>query len=275
MDLTTYPLLDSTVCTPVAALTAGSGILSAVGGHQSQAAAARASNEAAINNYEYQIAQRENEWRQTMTAWGHKRLQYKAQTGENYLAAQRGYQQGQQKLNEIYQKARFTNQDQINKMLGSQGKNYAAGATGQSAQRSNAMMLAALGRSQAQTAASLASARDANDFANEGIRNELISANREAYSQVALRPVAGIAPPAPVMQSGPSGLSLLGSIGGAVASGFGAMQGAPDSGELPGNTPPPTDFGKFDISPTWTGGAYQSPFGANSFDAFTQNNNLL
>ena len=136
-------------------------------------------------------------------------------------------------------------------------------------------MLAALGRSQAQTAASLTSARDAANFTNQGIRNELSSANREAYGQVALKPVAGIAPPPPVMESGPSGLSLLGSIGGAVASGFGAVQGAPNSGELPGNTPPPTDFGKFDISPTWTGGAYQSPFSGNSFDAFSSNNNLL
>ena len=207
MDLITYPLQDSIVCTPVAALTAGSGILSAVGGHQSASAAARANNEAAINNYEYQIAQRENEWRQTLTAWGHKKIQYEAQTGENFMAANRGYSQEQQRLNEIYQKAAFTNQDQLAKMLSSQGKNLASGAQGQSAQRSNAMMLAALGRSQAQTAASLTSARNAYTTRVDGIRDELTSANREAFSSVALKPVAGIAPPAPVMESGPSALS--------------------------------------------------------------------
>ena len=263
------------MCTPVAALTAGSGILSAVGGHQSQSAAASARNQAAINNYEYQVAQRENEWRQTMTAWGHKRLQYKAQTDENFLGAQRGYQQEQQKLNEIYQKAKFTNQDQLNKMLASQGKNYAAGATGQSAQRSNAMMLAALGRSQAQTAASLTSARDAANFTNQGIRNELSSANREAYGQVALKPVAGIAPPPPVMEAGPSGLSLIGSIGSAVAGGFGAANSAPDSmAKTPSD--PSAGFGKFEMPKTDISGASNiaSPWG-NSYDFFSSNNNFI
>ena len=103
------------------------GVLGAVGRHQSAQAAIDAQNKAAINNYKYQVAQRENEWRQTMTAWGHKRLQYKAQVDENFLGAQRGYTQEQVRLNEIYQKARFSNQDQLNKMLQAQGANYASG----------------------------------------------------------------------------------------------------------------------------------------------------
>ena len=115
------------------AISAISGIAGAVGSHQSQSAAIAAQNKAAINNYKYQVAQRENEWRQTLTAWGHKKLQYKATVEENFLGAQKGYQAEQQKLNEIYQKARFTNQDQLNKMLAQQGTNYAAGRTGQSA----------------------------------------------------------------------------------------------------------------------------------------------
>ena len=97
----------------------------------------------------------------------------KQKTQENFRGAAKGYAQEQQQLNEIYAKAKFTNQDQLAKMLGQLGANYAAGRTGKSAQRSNAMMLAALGRSQAQTAESLASARLNTETANENIRDQL------------------------------------------------------------------------------------------------------
>lgn len=273
------------MCAPVVgAISAVSGIASAVGGYQSQSAAVAAQNKAAINNYKYQVAQRENDWRQTLTAWGHKRLQYKAQTDENFLGAQKGYQQEQQRLNEIYQKARFTNQDQLNKMLASQGMNYARGATGQSAQRSNAMMLAALGRSQAQTAASLASARDAADFNKQSIRDQLISANRQAYGQVALKPVAGIAPPPPVLQSGPSALSLIGGIGSAVASGFSTYNSlkAPNPGDLGGKSVPSDAYsGNFGQLPsdvggwTYNGPGLSNPGMGNSYDYFGTNNPFL
>ena len=196
------------------------------------------------------------------------------------MAANRGYAQEQQRLNEIYQKAAFTNQDQLAKMLSSQGKNLASGSQGQSAQRSNAMMLAALGRSQAQTAASLTSARNAAKFSNAGIRDELTSANREAFSSVALKPVAGIAPPAPVMQSGPSALSLIGGIGSAVAGGFGAVNSAPDAGKIPtpqAPTNPSPSFGKLQIDPGRYGSfaGTQSYVSGNTFDYFSQNNNFL
>lgn len=190
-----------------------------VGGFMSQQAQADASNEAAIQNYKYQLAQRENKWRQTLTAWNHKRLEYKKATQEHKEAAHRGYAQEQQRLNELYQKAAFTNQDQLIQLMQAQGKWGAMGNSGQSSQRINAMMVAQYGRNQAIQAESLFSARNAYKLQADQIRADWKGANNKAYSQVALAPVADFAPPAPVMDPGPNALSLVGGLASAAVSG--------------------------------------------------------
>lgn len=223
------------MCAPVVgAVSAISGIAGSVGQHQSASAAASASNKAATQNYEYQIAQRELEWRNTLNREGYKRVQYEEKINENSLAANRAYAGEQQRLNEIYQKAAFSNQDSLVKLLGAQGKNTAAGMTGKSAQRSNNMMMAALGRQQAQTAASLTSARQMVNTNNRNTRNQLISTNNDAWSEVAIAPQPGIAPPPPVMQSGPSPLGLISGIGSAVVGGISSFNSlkAPDAGNI-------------------------------------------
>ena len=233
MDPTIYPSQDSTVCAPI--IGAIGTIASAAGSFASQSAATAASNKAAINNYKYQVAQRENNWKQELNAWGHKKLEYEAKVYENQVAANSGYAQEQQKLNEIYNQAAFANQDQTAKLLTTLGGNVAAGRSGKSAQRSMDMMLAAVGRQQAQTSASLTSAQHAYEANVEGIRNQLASENNKAFSSVALKPVAGVAPPPPVMQSGPSPLGLIGSIASAGAGAIGGMQA---------NQPPPVFSGQ-------------------------------
>ena len=224
------------MCAPVVgAVSAISGIASAVGGAQSAQGQADAANKAATEQYEYQNAQRELEWRNTLNREGYKRVQYEEKINENSLAANRAYAGEQQRLNEIYQKASFGNQDGLAKLLGSQGKNLAAGMSGKSAQRSNNMMMAALGRQQSQTAASLTSARQMVNTNNRNTRNQLISTNNDAYSQVAITPQPGMAAPPPQMQAGPNPLSTIGAIGSAVAGGMSAMGSlsAPDAGNIP------------------------------------------
>ena len=248
MDPTTYPLQDSTVCTPV--IGAIGTVASAAGSFASQSAATSASNEAAINNYEYQVAQRENNWMQELTAWGHKRAEYSATVFENQVGLNKGYAAEQQRLNEIYNQAAFTNQDAMIKTLQNSGGNYASGATGKSAQRSNNMILAEMGRSQAATAASLVSAQQAYRSNTDQLRDQAISANNQAYSQVALKPVAGVAPPAPVLESGPSPLGLIGSV---ISAGAGAVSGMQANQPTPGytgNTPAPTTPATFQQAPT-------------------------
>ena len=256
------------MCAPIiGAISAISGIAGSIGQHQSASAQAAAQNEAARRNYKHQIAERELKWRNTLNSWNQKKLQYKVKTNENHLAAHRAYAGEQQRLKEIYQKAAFTNEESLTKMLGAQGKNLAAGRAGKSAQRNNAMMMAALGRQQAQQAASLVSARQATEARNRDTRNKLISTNNDAFSQVAVKPVPGIAPPQPVMTPGPSGMSLLAGIAGGVAEGFGAFNSlkAPNAGTFGG--PAPSPMNTFNPSSFNSAGPFGSyGYGSNSFD---------
>ena len=199
------------------------GIASSVGQFASGQAQAAAQNKAAIQNYEYQIAQRENKWRQTLSAWGHKRLEYKQAVQENEAAAWAGYTQEQTRLNEVYKDVKFKNQDALIQLIDAQGKMAASGQSGNTARRMQVAAMAAYGRNQAINAESLISARNRMINSNDNIRRQQMSANNRAYSQVALRPIAGFAPPPPVMTPGPSPLSLIGGIGSAVAGGIGEM----------------------------------------------------
>ncbi len=260
------------MCAPiVGAISAISGIAGSIGQQQSAQAQADAQNKAAIRNYKHQIAERELNWRNTLNSWNQKRMQYKVKINENHLAANRAYSQEQQKLNEIYQKAAFTNEEVLTKMVGQQGQNLAAGRTGKSAQRSNSMMMAAVGRQQAQLAASLTSARQQSMTNNRDVRNKLISTNNDAFSQVAMKPLPGIAPPAPVMTPGPSPLTAMAGIAGGIAEGFGAFSSlsAPNAGSF-GSPYQPQPMNRVAFNPSgFNAGAFGSfgkNLGTNSFD---------
>ena len=76
------------------------------------------------------------------------------------------------------------------------------------------------GRGNAVMAENLMSAQTGFRNKTEGLNRELLSANRKAYSDVAIAPQPGVAPVRPVMTPGPSGLSLAGGLLGAATSGF-------------------------------------------------------
>nr|BDD44283.1 hypothetical protein 29 [bacterium] len=198
-------------------------VIGSVGSFAQGQAQANAQNAAAIQNYEYQIAQRENKWRQTLSAWGHKRLEYKQTIQENEAAAWAGYTQEQTRLNEVYKDVKFKNQDALIQLIDAQGKMAASGQSGNTARRMQVAAMAAYGRNQAINAESLISARNRMVNSTENIRRQQMSANNRAYSQVALRPIAGFAPPPPVMTPGPSPLGLVGGILNGVAGGIGEM----------------------------------------------------
>jgi hypothetical protein len=106
---------------------------------------------------------------------------------------------------------------------------------GGSAARLNQSMLAQFGRNNATIAANLSSARDATMQRSEDIRRQLQGANQKAYSQVALKPIAGIAPPKPQL-SDPT-IGLVGGLLGAAAGGIGAFNKlqAPSAGNWGGS----------------------------------------
>lgn len=209
------------MCAPAALGVASfaTGALGAVGQHQSASAQASAANTAATRNYKYQLKMRERSWDRERHIYGAKLHEYNQQLDANSIAAQRAYSGEQRKLNEAYKQASFSTQSMLVDLISSKGKRTAESA-GRSARRIDNQLLASYGRNQAVLAESLTSARQAGEYRKQGINRELLNANRSAYANVAINPQPGIAPPRPVMQQGPSGLSLLANLGSAAVGGY-------------------------------------------------------
>jgi hypothetical protein len=223
------------MCSPVA-LGVASGVASgagAIGQHQSASAQANAQNAAATSNYKYQLKVRERNWDRERFKYNVALGQYKDQTQENATAAQRAYSATQMKLNDKYRDAAFKNQAMAAKLIETQGGTLAQGMAGRSAQRVNNQVFQAFGRNQAIMAENLFSARTASEFSNQSTRRELLSANRQAYSKVAIQPMPGVAPPPPVMTPGPSGLGLAAGLINAGVTGYSTYKSlkAPSTGQ--------------------------------------------
>ena len=210
------------MCAPIAlgVASAAAGGLGAIGQHQSAQAQADAQNQAAINNYKYQLKVRERKWDQTRHVYGQKIHQFNQTVDENQMAAARGYAAAQRNLNDQFSKAAFNQEGRLAKLIRSQGNFAAAGRTGRSVNRLNAEQMMQYGRGNAVMAESLMSAQTGYRNKTESLNRELLSANRKAYSDVAIAPQPGVAPVAPVMTPGPSGLSLAGGLIGAASSGI-------------------------------------------------------
>jgi len=212
------------MCEPVTALTVASGALSAVGQHQSASAAARAQNEASMGNYKYQLKVRENKWRRERERYAIQKTQYRQQLSENQLAASRAVTAEQTRLNNAFKSAAFQNQSQLVQLMKLQGKSAARGVRGKSTERLDNDVLSAFGRNQSIMAENLMSAQARYRTMGQSLQRELISSNNRAFSNVAVAPEVGIAPPKPVMQSGPSSLSLIAGLGQAAVQGYGAYK---------------------------------------------------
>jgi len=203
------------MCEPVTALTVASGGMGAIGSYQSASAAASAQNEGSIRNYKYQLKVRRKNWDRERERYSYQVAQYNQQTQENAIAAQRAYSSEQQRLNNIFKQASFSQQNQLVKLAQTTGKQAASGRIGRSASRAGMADFAQFGRNQAIMAESLLGAQSAFETRTGAINRQLISAQNDAYSQVAIAPEPGVAPPAPVMRQGPSGLSLAAGLLGA------------------------------------------------------------
>ena len=203
------------MCAPAIGL-AGS-VLGSVGQFASGSAAASAQNRAAISQYKYQLKMRRLAWQDTRQQYATKLGQYGNQLAANTEAANIAYTGQQRKLNDIYKKAAFSQQAQLVQLTKGSGKMAAAGRLGKSAERLDLDVVRQFGRNQAIQAESLLSAQYGLQNANRGIRRELLSANNEAFSKVAVQPKPGVAPPPPTMAQGPSPLSLMGGLLGGIS----------------------------------------------------------
>jgi hypothetical protein len=204
-------------------MTAAAGGLSAVGSHQSASAQANATNQAAINNYKYQLKVRERNWDQTRNVYSTKLHQYDQTVDENQMAAARGYNAAQMNLTEQFKQAAFSQESRLAKLVRSQGNFAASNRTGRSADRLGAEQMMQFGRGNAAMAENLMTGQNKYRAATENIYRQQLSANRQAYGKVAIAPQPGVAPVAPVMTPGPSGLSLASGLLSAGTSGLNTL----------------------------------------------------
>ena len=192
------------MCEPVTLLTAAAGTAKAVGG----LASAGAQKKAEVNNYKRQLQIRSIEWDRSRAMYSQKVSEANEQLDENFMAASRGFAAEQSQLNDLYNQASVTLQNDFTK-IAEQSKYYGEGKT---AQRLAAKNMAAFGRAQALTASNLVRAgeRYGDDVAN--IRQQLKSANKKTIAPVMFKPQPGLPPVKPNTDMTGANLSFLGSM---------------------------------------------------------------
>lgn len=200
------------MCEPTLMLTAASTALSTAGG----LASASAQKTASVNNYKRQLKIREIEWDRSRAMYGQKVSEANEQLDENFMAASRGFAAEQTQLNDLYNQASVSLQNDFAK-IAEKSKYYGSGKT---ADRLAARDMAAFGRSQALLASNLVRAGESydNDVAN--IRQQLKSANRKTVAPVMFKPQPGLPPVKPNTDMTAANLGALGTIAGGVATGL-------------------------------------------------------
>jgi len=205
-------------------LTAASTALSTAGG----LAGASAEKTASVNNYKRQLKIREIEWDRSRAMYGQKVSEANEQLDENFMAASRGFAAEQTQLNDLYNQASVSLQNDFVK-IAEKSKYYGSGKT---ADRLAARDMAAFGRSQALLASNLVRAGESydNDVAN--IRQQLKSANRKTVAPVMFKPQPGLPPVKPNTDMTAANLGALGTIAGGVSTGL-DQYATLNSGKMP------------------------------------------
>jgi len=204
------------------ALQFGTQALGAIGGFNSQNAAAAAQNRQAMKIYQQQLLMDHYKKVQAYDAFNKRKTRYANQVYNNQTAAQRAYFSEQQRQNEILKQAGFADQA---RMIGEQkalGKLAASGQQGRSAARNMALTSAAFGRAGAVQQEKLRTGVSMMNERNRETRRKLQIANETAYLNVGAIPTFGPGRIAPMQQEGPSSLGLVAQLGGAALSGFDA-----------------------------------------------------
>ena len=202
------------MCAPAAVVGLGTFAQGAFGA-MGQAAQAKARNRAAVQNYEWQLAQRKKDWYQQLSVWGAQRNKYLIDVNESDLAMQRGYSQAQMGMQQQYEQAAQRNEGALIKYLQKHGNLLAGGRTGRSVGRISTLELATLERARGRTFHQLTKSRESYKQNVEDIRAKNISNRGRLHAKVAFAPVPDLAPPPPQMENqSPWGGILMSAVGG-------------------------------------------------------------
>ena len=166
-------------------------------------AQARAANENARRNYQYQLQRREQEWMQQLSMTGVERIQYEQGLNAADLGLANIYADIQEKHGDLVDQAMREDQKDWKEFLQNNtgAKLAASGVTGKSAQRISSLDLAAYLKAGSDRANQLnKSARQLN---REGAKAAAKTKHQKMsmFAQQAMVKMPDIAPPPPVMQN--------------------------------------------------------------------------
>ena len=194
------------MCAPQAGIAVAQAGIGAIGASQKTAAANQAisaQNKASRQAYFRSIEQQNIEWNNTLKIWNQRLDQYDKQLKRNQDAAYGyggAYMGLQVRTNEQFRQAAFQSQASLNRLYKTLGTAQAAGQTGRTAERFDVASLGAKGREAAIIASNLTRSIEQQELDQTNVRRQLENANNQAYQQVAVAPVPGRRPAAPVLQ---------------------------------------------------------------------------
>lgn len=240
---------------------AGMGIMGAIGGHNNQVAQARAQNEAMMKEYDYRLQIRDKKWKDELQIYATKLGQYDLQMKAADRAATRAYATEEYKQHQRLKSANFSTLKLSQALAKTGGQQVAAGRGGRSARRLDREVENAFIANQNMIAANLLSAEETSQMSALNIRDQLQSAQNQAYSNVAIAPSQPMELLEPTQNAGPSSAGMMLGIGNSILKGVGGMMNnmAPDPGNM--------NFGGGGFS--GFGGYGQMPTGLTGFSAPT------
>ena len=199
--------------------TAGFGAMSAIGKYQQAKAQTRASNQAAANRYRDALRMRQYQYGKEVELYNQRVKDYQAGIKESELALGRAFTALDKRAAERLGQAAFARQESLIKDIQTQGQlsNLQAGG---SADRLRAMAVGAAGRREALVADNLLRARYGDIDRSRDLEMQANVYRRKLFSALPMTPTMAPVPAAPVMQSGPSALSLIGGLGSAAMGGI-------------------------------------------------------
>ena len=193
--------------------------MNAIGKHQQAKAQTSAANQAAQNRYRDALMMRNYQYAKEVELYNRRVEDYQAGLKESQLAYNRGYTAIDKRAAERIGAARFAGQQNLIQDIQTQGQFAARGTSGVDP-RAAVMARAAAGRRDALVANNLLRARYGDIEANRDLRMQANIYRRKLFSALPMTPTLAPLPAAPIMQQGPSALSLIGGLGSAAMSGI-------------------------------------------------------
>ena len=217
------------MCGPATAIGVAQGLsqgMSAIGSFQQGKAQTNATNRARLNQYRDTVMMNEFQFQGQEAVRRAAINDYQSGLRESDLALAEVRTGLDKQLNEQFSKARFASLGREQKLLQSEGR---IAATMQAGRNRDRMLALTKGGSYAEESLvmdNLLRARFGAADTYRGAADQATSYRRQLFSKVPLPTRRAPLPSAPVMQSGPSALSLIGGLGSAALGGLTAGMGA-------------------------------------------------